>query len=79
MLKDFIARRSVNRFGHREGCPFYNKEYYHELCAVLFPGWGRKHLKAKMEVKISPGSHCPCGVMSKRYVRRKARAFVAKK
>ena len=58
-------------------CPFYNEDediYYHDLCAVVFPGWGRKHLESKKD----DGHNCPCNVMSKSYIRRKSRKFVKK-
>lgn len=72
MLKDFINRRPLNRFRYREGCPFIiSRKHHHELCAVVFPGWGKKYLKI---IKALSG-HCPCSVMSKSYVKRTARAF----
>ncbi len=73
MLKDFINRRPLNRFKHREGCPFViGCKQHHELCAVLFPGWGKKYLKAKIG---KTKGVCPCTVMSKSYVKRTARRF----
>ena len=82
MLKDFIGRTPVPIKGYRWGCPFYDNNtngYYHELCAVVFPGWGRKYLKGKLAYSQGTDSCCPCAKMSIRYVRRKARAFVKKK
>lgn len=74
MLKDFIARRPLDRFGYRAGCPFIIKGYqHHELCAILFPGWGRKYLKS-MIGKLTR-RNCPCMVLSHRYVKRTARRF----
>ena len=44
MLKDFISTHSTNLRPHR--CPFVKKYkgiklQHHDLCAVVFPGWGR--------------------------------------
>ena len=77
MLKDFIKRRPTNKYGYREGCPFIGEkgDQYHDLCAILFPGWGKKHLKNKKWSRTG----CPCTVMSKPYVKRKARAFVKRR
>ena len=75
MLKDFYARQGYYN-GNITQCPFVIEEnvpkYYHECCALIFPGWARKYYKD------GDKQECPCAVMSVSYVRRKAREFVKK-
>lgn len=85
MLKDFMKEYPSEK--RPKQCPFtvaldYKLSRHHELCAVVFPGWGRKYLekwRTASRSRQSAYAYCPCAKMSQSYVRRKARAFVAKK
>ena len=80
MLKDFIVAE-VER-DRTLLCPFatdrhniYLNVYHHDLCAILFPRWAKKHMH---DDGLTYDGKCPCMSMSQSYVRRKARAFVKK-
>lgn len=77
MLKDFVKKYSPDE--RTERCPFYHWEYrvqMHELCAVIFPKWGKKYLSSTRN--SFRYTHCPCATLSINYIRRKSQEFVKK-
>ena len=76
-LKDFYKKYKYHQ-DNIQLCPFAFNDggaWPHECCAFLFPKWADKYYYAD----INERDGCPCVRMSKRYIRRKVRAFVKKK